>query len=69
MPARDLLKHLNQRVNVKVDSYPETFRGVVKLIDDSMLTLRTFPTGHRLRSEEIDIPCDLIISVQPEKWQ
>jgi hypothetical protein len=47
----------------------ETFRGVVKLVDDSTLTLRTFPSGLHLRSEEIDIPCDRIISVQAEQWQ
>jgi hypothetical protein len=72
MSFYDLRKHLNQRVKIRVQSSPRAIMGVVKVVDGSSLKLRTFvtvPGRLQLRSEEIDIPCDRIISILPEKWQ
>lgn len=72
MLSYDLQKHLNQRVNIRVKSSPGSIPGVVKLVDGSTLKLRTLvtvPGRESLRSEEIYIPCDRIISISPEKWQ
>jgi hypothetical protein len=72
MSSCDLLKHLNQRVKIRVQSSPGFIPGVVKFVEGTTLKLRTFisvPGRLQLRSEEIDIPCDRIVSILPEKWQ
>ncbi len=72
MSSHDLKKHLNQRVKIRVQSSPQLIPGVVQFVDATTLKLRTFvsvPDRLQLRSEEIDIPCDRIVSVLPEQWQ
>ena len=72
MSTYDLRKHLNQRVNVRILTSPAIIPGVVKQVDATTVKLRTFvtvPGRLQLRSQEIEIPCDRISSIQPEKWQ
>jgi hypothetical protein len=72
MSYHDLRKHLNQRVIIRVYNVPGSIPGVVKLVDAKTITLRRLVAvdgRDMLRSEDLEIDCESIISVLPEKWQ
>jgi hypothetical protein len=72
MSSHDLQKHLNQRVTIRLQNFPGTIPGVVKLVDGTTLTLRrlvTVPGRDTIQGEDVEIDCQNIISILPEKWQ
>jgi len=72
MSSYDLRKHLNQRVSIRMQNKPGAMLGVVKFIDGTSLRLWTLvsPPGRDiLQSKVLEIPCERIVSILPDKWQ